>query len=131
MYILDTHVLLNAVLEPHKLSITHRKIIDEAGLFYFSNISFWEISLKFSYGNLSLHKHNPEFFLGLCLRVGFNLIEISTEEIASYYKLPLVDNHKDPFDRMLIWQCIQSEKILLSGDRKFEQYKNFGLQVIS
>jgi PIN domain nuclease of toxin-antitoxin system len=36
--------------------------------------------------------------------------------------LPLIDNHKDPFDRFLI-ATAQSEKIpIVTADQKFKQY---------
>lgn len=132
MYLLDTHVVLNAILAPEKLSSTHRSLlINEASTFYFSNISVWEIALKYNIGKLNLQNHNPELFLSLCLQSGFKLAEASVELIASFAKMPLNENHKDPFDRMLIWQCIQSKKILLSEDGKFDQYRKLGLQMIS
>jgi len=131
MYLLDTHVVLNAILAPEKLSPTHKNLLtNEASTFYFSNISIWEIALKYNIGKLNLQNHNPELFFSLCLQSGFKLAETSAEVMASFYQMPLSENHKDPFDRMLIWQCIQSKKILLSEDGKFDQYRKLGLQLI-
>ncbi len=80
---------------------------------------------------MNLQNHNPELFLNLCLPSGFKLDEIKIDSTASFHQLQLHSNHKDPFDRMLIWQCIRSKNILLSEDEKFEQYRELGLQVIS
>ncbi len=130
MYLLDTHVLLNAVLAPNKLSASHRNLLlNEPNVFYFSNISIWEISLKYSIGKLHLTQHDPEIFLELCLRSGFKLAEIETKHMATFFQLPLHFQHKDPFDRLLIWQCIQLGKILLSEDQKFEYYTHLGLRL--
>jgi len=49
--------------------------------------------------------------------------------MASFYKLPKVDNHKDPFDRIIIWKCINDNFVLVSKDRKFPEYEPFGLKV--
>lgn len=38
--------------------------------------------------------------------------------------------HKDPFDRILIWKCINDNITLISQDKKFSQYKEYGLKFI-
>jgi len=48
----------------------------------------------------------------------------------SYIELPLKKNHKDPFDRMLIWQAITGNMTMISKDEFFEQYKKDGLKLI-
>jgi PIN domain nuclease of toxin-antitoxin system len=52
------------------------------------------------------------------------------EESITFHKLPLKDNHKDPFDRMLIWQAITKNMVMISKDRLFEQYKENGLKIL-
>jgi len=37
--------------------------------------------------------------------------------------------HKDPFDRMIIWQAIQQPLVLISKDSGISEYKKFGLKV--
>ena len=44
--------------------------------------------------------------------------------------LPFVENHKDPFDRMLIYQCISNNYTLVSKDDKMRIYENAGLECI-
>ena len=39
-------------------------------------------------------------------------------------------NHKDPFDRMLIWQAITHDFMLICKDKSMKQYKKFGLNLI-
>lgn len=38
--------------------------------------------------------------------------------------------HKDPFDRMLIWQCLRQRMTLMSADRDFKQYEKLGLRLL-
>jgi PIN domain nuclease of toxin-antitoxin system len=38
--------------------------------------------------------------------------------------------HKDPFDRMIIWQAIQQQRTLVSKDANFPEYRQFGLKVL-
>ena len=60
--------------------------------------------------------------------MGFELISIISEEAASYHLLK--ENwHKDPFDKMLIWQAIKRDYILLSKDINIAKYNEIGLKV--
>lgn len=43
---------------------------------------------------------------------------------------PKKDDHKDPFDRLLIWQAIANGYTLITQDSKIEQYRAVGLQVM-
>jgi PIN domain nuclease of toxin-antitoxin system len=38
--------------------------------------------------------------------------------------------HKDPFDRMLIWQALQKDLALISDGEKTKLYEDEGLKVI-
>ena len=108
-YLLDTHILLWARLDPAKLSKTQKDIIASPEYQKFiSVISVWEISLKFSLGKLQLGDHDPESFLATAKNLGFQLALPEHEYFASYHRLGKVPGHRDPFDRMLIWQAICS-----------------------
>jgi PIN domain nuclease of toxin-antitoxin system len=39
-----------------------------------------------------------------------------------FYRLPKVA-HKDPFDCMLIWQCLQRQWTLITRDRGLDDYR--------
>lgn len=93
-----------------------------------SSITFWEISLKYSLGKLTLGC-KPENLVKITDGMGFAKIPLTPEEAALFHQLPWLA-HKDPFDRMLIWQAIASDLTLISVDSHFENYGQFGLQVI-
>jgi PIN domain nuclease of toxin-antitoxin system len=128
-YLLDTHVLLWFGLDPERISSKQRAIIDgRDAMKFISSISIWEISLKFARGKLSLGRHTPEEFLESALSLGFHIISPDPGQFASFHKLPSVVGHKDPFDRMLIWQAIQSDLIFLSQDRQLPNCDIHGLK---
>ena len=105
-YLLDTHVFIWAIKERKKLSPVVIETLENADNSVFvSAITFWEISLKFSIGKLELRNILPEEFPEAALQMGFELIPLSPNESASHHKLKLTQ-HKDPLDRMLIWQAI-------------------------
>ncbi len=129
-YLLDTHILLWARLLPDKVPPRSRKIInDQLAVKFISPISVWEISLKYALGKLELSNYSPEQFLTSTLELGFQVLPSINEDFASFHRLPAVPGHKDPFDRMLIWQAIQSDMTFLSHDSQLPKYKIHGLKL--
>src|SRR5580700_7850419 len=110
MYLLDTHSLIWSLLDPEKLAKSHQDILRSTEVRkFFSGISVWEISLKFQLGKLDLGGHTPEEFLAAAIDLGFQVVSPGPEVFASFYRLKLTQIHKDPFDRMLIWQALKDD----------------------
>ena len=128
-YLMDTHILLWALLSPDKLSSKIIHVLEQRNEIQVSNFNFWEISLKYKLGKLELNNLTPLDIFEATKNSHFKIINIDALTTASLYKLPLRE-HKDPFDRMLIWYAIQHNITLLSRDRLFKLYHNEGLKVI-
>jgi PIN domain nuclease of toxin-antitoxin system len=45
-------------------------------------------------------------------------------------QLPRIAEHRDPFDRMLVWQAIHERWTLVSRDGAMSLYKAFGLDLL-
>ncbi len=128
--LLDTHTFLWAVFAPDKLSAKARKAIRSAdNSVCISTISFWEISLKFALGKIELENCMPDDLPGIAAQMHIEIIQPTALQTASFYQLPKVQ-HKDPFDRMIIWQAIQQPLVLISKDANFPEYQKFGLTVL-
>ena len=129
-YLLDTHAFLWAAFSPNKLSAKARNEIRSAeNQVCISIVSFWEISLKYTLGKIELNNCTPADMPDIATQMGLEIIQLSAQETASFYQLPKVA-HKDPFDRMIIWQAIQQQRILVSKDVSFPEYRQFGLKVL-
>jgi PIN domain nuclease of toxin-antitoxin system len=57
-------------------------------------------------------------------------MDLKEMETITFHELPLKENHKDPFDRMLVWQAITNGMALLSRDNSLKQYEENGLKKI-
>lgn len=129
--LLDTHTLVWSIMETGQLS---RRVIDllenPVNEVNVSTISLWEISIKYSLGKLELRGIKPESFPELIQNAGFQVQSISPNVAASYHQLPRYPEHKDPFDRFLIWQAIQEKQTLLSKDQSFGHYVKNGLKLL-
>ena len=128
-YLLDTHTFLWTVASSDKLPKNVHKIITNSNNdILVSAVTFWEIAIKYRLGKLDLGGLNPNEFLRIAEEMEFQTINLSAEESSSYFRLK-EEQHKDPFDRMLVWQAIQRNLTIISKDRKLEQFSEFGLMI--
>ncbi|MBN1499109.1 MAG: type II toxin-antitoxin system VapC family toxin [Spirochaetes bacterium] len=128
-YLLDTHVFLWSLFDTSKLSKSVKDImLNENNDLFVSSISFWEISLKYSIGKLKLENVKPDELPLYAEKSGFEILNFDELTAAAFYKLPCLD-HFNPFDRMIIWQSINSDMIIISKDEKFKEYIQHGVRL--
>jgi PIN domain nuclease of toxin-antitoxin system len=129
-YLLDTHAFLWAYGRSSRLPERVRSAIEDINAeVCVSSITFWEIAIKLRAKRLSVGGKTATDLISEARRMDFRLIPLEPEEAASQQGL-IEDTHFDPFDRMLIWQAIQRNLILVSGDRQFEQFRSDGLKLL-
>ena len=128
-YLLDTHYMLWAITDTKKISKGIKDIItDPQHRIVVNAISFWEVSLKSSIGKLAITGFFPEDFPEACLKIGFEIESLSAEDSSTYHLLK-ASYHKDPFDRILIWQAIRNNYTLISVDEHIKKYRSEGLRI--
>ncbi len=119
--LLDTHVLLWAVLSPASLS---RKasawIADEANVILVSSASAWEIATKVRLGKLPGAEILEKEFLDVMENAGYALLPIDAGSALRAGRLP--GEHRDPFDRMLAAQSLAGDIPVISTDRKLDSF---------
>jgi PIN domain nuclease of toxin-antitoxin system len=129
-YLVDTHILLWSFLDTNKLSKNIRSILlDENNEIYYSQVSLWEISIKYGIKKLYLNGGTPDDFFEELDNSYYLCKRIDSMDIITNYKLPI--HHKDPFDSFLIWEAIRNDFILISVDENIELYKKDGLKVVN
>ncbi len=129
-YLLDTHTLIWAITNPQKLSNNAKNILQNSNNeILVSAISFWEISLKSAVQKIQLENITPDDFLQAAIETGFKIISLDATTAASYHLLT-ANYHRDPFDRMLIWQAIQNKYYFISKDEQVQKYQSEGLKLI-
>lgn len=129
-FLLDTHTFLWAYSEPEKLTTAARNAVaNPENEVFVSAVSFWEISIKISIGKLKPVGKHPSEIVSVAESQGIIPIELTPDEAANYTNLTEA-THYDPFDRMLIWQAIQRDMTLVSGDPEFKKFKSDGLRLL-
>jgi PIN domain nuclease of toxin-antitoxin system len=118
--LLDTHLLLWAAGEPHRLSEQARELINtpESELF-FSAASLWEVAIKQGLGRDDFQVDARLLRRGL-LDNGYSELPIDSEHAVTVNSLPAV--HKDPFDRILVAQAMVEGITLLTADSLVAKY---------
>ena len=113
--LLDTHVLLWALLNDPRLSAAQARAISEGDV-YLSAASVWEIGIKRAIGKLDV----PEDLFRVAMDAGCRPLPITWTHAEAAAALPL--HHADPFDRMLIAQARCEGLHLASSDTKLGAY---------
>jgi len=127
--LVDTHYLLWSFVDTKRIPPKiYDKLLDEENEVFYSQVSLWEISIKYNLGKLIIDNKNPEILYDEIENSYFNCRRMENEELITFYKLPM--EHKDPFDRILIWQSIKSDYHFLTVDSEMEKYKKYGLKIL-
>lgn len=130
-YLIDTHILLWAIMNSNKLSKKEQQVLsDETNTIFVSPISFWEIAIKHQNKKLDLGKVNILHIPHIAEQLDFSLLNPEPYDYLTIGQIPQKENHRDPFDRMLIQQAIRNNLVLISKDEKFHQYEENGLQLL-
>lgn len=114
--LLDTHVFLWWRGNDPRLAVAAREAIATAPLVFVSAASAWEAAIKIALGRLSL----PEPFARGVDASGFRRLPIAFEHAEHAAVLP--SHHGDPFDRMLVAQCLLEGCTLVTHDRQLAAY---------
>jgi len=120
VYLLDTNVLLAALLAPERLPHeVAAGLSDPSNTVYFSAASIWEVAIKRSL-NRADFDFSPQDIHRLSLETGFDELMVKGEDCYPVADLPW--HHRDPFDRLLVAQAQSMPAYLLTTDGVLKQY---------
>jgi PIN domain nuclease of toxin-antitoxin system len=122
-YIIDTQVIIWFQLFDKKLSPSiYESLIDVKNTVYVTQVSLFEIAIKQKIGKLPELDKPIDEIIELIRKDGFEILPIKNEHIIAYNKVPLRDDHKYPFDRLIIATALSENISLISADEKFKLY---------
>ncbi|MFN3593463.1 MAG: type II toxin-antitoxin system VapC family toxin [Thiobacillaceae bacterium] len=117
---LDTQLAIWWQIAPERLPPRCAELVlDADNSAYVSRISLWEIAIKIGIGKL--HLDLPQF-ISRMTDDGFTWLGLEDEHIIGLSGLLQQDDHKDPFDRLLVAQSLTEPMILLTTDAKLARY---------
>lgn len=130
-FVLDTRTLLWSIGKSDALSPDAQEIIKDGNHdILISAVSLWEISVKLRLGTLVINSFEIKDIPYYCKELGFTLIPLDPLEALESARLPPKAMHQDPFERMLLYQCIRNNYTLISPNRTLRFYKEDGLKYL-
>ena len=119
--ILDTHTLLWFLNNDSRLPVSVRQKIEETEIVFVSAVSLWEIAIKINIGKLNIVTSFEEIKENMNA-LNIQELPIEFDDSLAYNGLPILKEHKDPFDRMIVAQAMRRSLILVSADKKLDAY---------
>lgn len=119
--LIDTHVFIWWTGDVKKLSSqVYDLLVDPNTDVMLRIVSIWEMQIKFSLGKLQLKTSLSQLVDDEVKANRIELLPLSLSHIYTLHSLPL--HHRDPFDRMLIAQSMNTDLQIVSVDEKFDFY---------
>jgi PIN domain nuclease of toxin-antitoxin system len=119
--LLDTHIFIWWVDQPEKLSHAALSALeDETNDLLLSVASVWEMQIKIQLGKLKVSLPLGGLIKNQQETNELTVLPVALNHILALDALPV--EHKDPFDRLLVAQCIEEDLTLVSADSKFSAY---------
>jgi len=120
-YLLDTHTFLWAACDDPALSPAARAVFaDQDAVLLLSVASIWEMAIKAGIGKLTLGAPLQEIIAAEVPRLRLLVQRIEPSHAMAVQDLP--PHHRDPFDRLLIAQCLDADLQILSRDAAMDAY---------
>ena len=122
--LLDTHAFLWYMAGDDTLSVEARRLIDDrSNERLLSVASLWEMAIKASQGKLSFDRPFAEMVNGTVRANGLQTLGLTVNHAAAVSALPFPPSgHRDPFDRLMIAQCLVEGVPFVSCDEKVDDY---------
>ena len=118
--LLDTHVLLWALVSPKRLGKEARGIIESPdNEVLFSAASIWEIAIKSALKRPDF-RVAPDMIAAAAIQSDFVELPVRSAAASLVAKLPA--HHRDPFDRLLIAQAMTEPASLFTVDAQLLAY---------
>ena len=122
-YLIDTQIIIWILEDNRKLTSKIREIMrDKNNSFWLSKISLLEVGIKLKLGKLPDFIVSMEEFIKKINQSGVKIMQIEDNHIAAYQVLPLLDEHRDPFDRYILATSLSENIPIISSDEKFKMY---------
>ncbi len=83
-----------------------------------------EITIKQTVNRLPTFPVLTEELIDKAEADGFDLVSVSLSHIAAYRRIPFFDDHRDPFDRLILATALAEQMSIISADEKFSRYRD-------
>ncbi|MGH9512094.1 MAG: type II toxin-antitoxin system VapC family toxin [Terriglobales bacterium] len=118
--LLDTRAFLWGIAGDKRMSQDARDIFVGPSNLSLSIASIWEILIRVQLGKLKLPRPAGPYVLSKLAENRIETLPINLDHLLAFEQLPM--HHRDPFDRILIAQCIGENSPIITSDPVFKKY---------
>lgn len=119
--LLDTSAFLWFISGSDRLSVNARNYItDFQNELILSMASLWEIAIKTSLNRLELLRPFDQLIPSQLEENAVEVLPIDLNHLSNVISLPF--HHRDPFDRLIIAQCMTENLPVITSDVAFQKY---------
>jgi len=132
-YLIDSNILIFYVMDPDELTREVDDILNDHGnRIYIPSRCVEELIHLRQSGKITakIWKSAEDIVHTITDEFGFDVKTVAKEHLLTLSRLPLLPDHKDPTDRIAIAQAITEKIPLISSDRKFHDYRRYGLDFV-
>ena len=131
--LLDTHFILWSLKnDSHLPRAVREMIVDLSNTVYYSTASIWEVAIKHSARPDKMKIGGQELSI-LCYKAGYEMVVVDDRHIYALETLVFekkTQEHKDPFDRILIAQAKSEGMTFLTHDTLLAGYHEKCVMVV-
>ena len=122
--LLDTHTVLWYYLDDPQLSVAaDAAITDPANEKWVSPASHWEVAIKISIRKYAIAQPFEDFWRNAIDMNAFRTLHILPRHAGRVATLPYPpNNHRDPFDRLIVAQALVEGMNVVSVDQQLDAY---------
>ncbi len=132
---LDTNMLIilwNKPPYPEISNDVREELFDYSNTLYTSSVCVHEFIHLLQIGKFgtSQKKIATSNIVGWLEEFGIHIAKINERHLKQLEQMPIIADHRDPNDRLIIAQAIVDKATLISSDRKFVHYEEIGLDFL-
>jgi len=130
-YFIDTNVFIYSAVNRSRLQKNVLQLLEDyENQIYVSSESIKEFIHLFQQNRIKVNLKKAEDIFEYIEIFGYTIKYIKKEHLKTFANLPVVKNHNDPYDRLIIAQAITEKIPLISSDTDFPLYRKHGLDLI-
>ncbi|MBX3178677.1 MAG: type II toxin-antitoxin system VapC family toxin [Candidatus Hydrogenedentes bacterium] len=119
--LLDTHIFLWYISgDPRLPAAMNAAIADTSNAVFLSVVSIWECLVKERLGKLPLPAPPAAYLTQHRVKHQIETLYLDESSVSRLPSLP--DIHRDPFDRILVCQCLNHDLIMVTVDDLLRKY---------
>ncbi|GAB3893776.1 type II toxin-antitoxin system VapC family toxin [Spirosoma agri] len=122
--LLDTQAIIRSLEDGNKITSKAQDAMLSADAVFVSPISFYELAIKLRIGRDIGSKRPLDDIITESLASGFQWLPLQRHHVAAYQQILLFDNHRDPFDRMMLAIALAEGLTVVSADHNFPLYND-------